>query len=152
MSLPGVAEEIAYRYFNTKSPPICSFGPSFKVYNQEIRKQLYGLVTYILYVVDNKIISRGMTIVLHRFIDLGRPTSRYPIAAYYAENAEKFRRMVFYDFNSLYPWAFQQNLPTGPGLCFEKNGGAFKLRSMHQHGKNSSLAAVEWIEVCYKTW
>jgi len=85
--------------------------------------------------------------VLHRCIDLGTPTEKYPKAAYYSDNGEKFQRMVFYDFNSLYPFAFQQNLPTGPGLCLKRQGSYFKLDSMHQSGKQSSLMAIEWLEV-----
>ena len=85
--------------------------------------------------------------VLHRMVDLGEPKTKYPKSVYYAKNGEKYKRMVFYDFNSLYPYAFQQTLPTGPGICFEKQGEKFNLRSMHQCGKASSLMAVEWLEV-----
>ena len=42
MSLPGVAERIAYKYFNPKSPPIFSFGEKFGLYNKQIRQQLHG--------------------------------------------------------------------------------------------------------------
>ena len=86
--------------------------------------------------------------VLHRMIDLGKINPLYPQSVYLADNGDKYKKMVFYDFNSLYPYAFQQSLPTGPGLAFQKaQNGKFCIKSMHQSGKNSSLEAVEWLEV-----
>ena len=49
MSLPGVAERIAYKYFNPESPPVYSFGKSFRNYNKQIREQLYGHVLQVFY-------------------------------------------------------------------------------------------------------
>jgi hypothetical protein len=37
MSLPGVAEHIAYKFYDENACPIYSFGPQFKKYNEEIR-------------------------------------------------------------------------------------------------------------------
>jgi len=45
MSLPGVAQYMALKYYNSDAPPILSFGNRFKKYNDEIREQLYGGAT-----------------------------------------------------------------------------------------------------------
>jgi len=43
MSLPGVAEKIAYKFYNEAAVPIYSFGEKFKKYNQEIRRSVISL-------------------------------------------------------------------------------------------------------------
>ena len=45
MSLPGVAQDLAFRFYNEKETAIYSFGRNFKTYNEQIRKQLHGGMT-----------------------------------------------------------------------------------------------------------
>ena len=88
-----------------------------------------------------------MTMVFHRMIDLGEINPLLPKAVYYADNGKRFVRLIFYDFNSLYPYVFGKNLPVGPGFLFEKNSkGTFSIKSLHQSGKKSSFRAIEWLE------
>ena len=85
MSLPGVAEKIAYTFYNSKAVPIYSFAQKFRDYNIQIRNQLHG----------------GMCMVFHRYIELN-PTERvHPKCVYEAKNGQPYKRLVFYDFNSL---------------------------------------------------
>ena len=65
-SLPGIAEAIAYKFYNPESPAIYSFGQKFAKYNKEIRDQLHG----------------GMTMVFHRMIDLGKCIWRWILDAF----------------------------------------------------------------------
>ena len=60
--------------------------------------------------------------VLHRMIDLGDVDPNKPRAVYFGKNGKKYKRMTFLDFNSLYPYAFEQPLPTGPGLLLCRDG------------------------------
>ena len=115
MSLPGIAEHIAYKYYDAKAPPIYSFGKMFGDLNAEIRSQLYG----------------GMVMVFHRLICLDHTETNFPESAYKAANNEEFKLLSFLDFNSLYPKGFSQSLPCGPGILFEKRGSQFKPKSLN---------------------
>ena len=45
MSLPGVAQDLAFRFYKEKETAIYTFGKNFKIYNDQIRKQLHGGMT-----------------------------------------------------------------------------------------------------------
>jgi hypothetical protein len=47
---------------------------------------------------------------------------------------------------SLYPEALRQDLPCGVGILYEGANGIFKMKSMQNSGKQSSLSAIEWLE------
>ena len=50
---------------------------------------------------------------------------------------------------------FREDLPLGPGLAFIKEGKRFQLKSMHETGPRTSLAAIEWLEYEsreYESW
>ena len=134
-SLPGIAEYIAYQFYDTDCPPIYTFGPNFAKFNQQIRSQLHG----------------GMTMVLHRMISLHEPSPEFPLTVFQNSDGDRYKRITTYDFNSLYPFAFSQDLPTGPGFLLSRDNNEFKLKSMHQSGKQSSLMAVEWLEYLQST-
>lgn len=131
MSLPGVAQKLAYKYYEKDAVPIYSFGEKFKHVSQDIRSQLYG----------------GCTMVFHRMIDLRPGSVSYPKNAYQSENGKRYKRMTFLDFNSLYPKALSQSLPCGPGLLYSQKGNFFHIKSMHTSEKTSSLMCAEWLEV-----
>ena len=119
MSLPGLAESLVYKFYGDNCAPIYSFADNFAWINKEIRNNLIG----------------GMVMVFKRLIDLGPVDDKYPRAAFYAANGEKYKYLDFQDFNSLYPWAIQSDLPCGPGIVFTKSGSKFKMVSMNSSGK-----------------
>ena len=45
MSLPGVAQELAFKYYDDDATAIYTFGKKFKDFNEQIRKQLHGGMT-----------------------------------------------------------------------------------------------------------
>ena len=45
-----------------------------------------------------------------------------------------------------YPKAFSMDMPTGPGLYYEKSGNSFKIKSMLASGRPSSLECLEWLQ------
>ena len=136
MSLPGIAEFLAYKYYNKDAAPIYSFGQKFCKYNKEIRED--GLIG-------------GICIVFSRMLIAGiAPTHRkYPEAVLKGKNGELYKSIRCFDVNSLYPFVFQGVLPTGPGIAYEKKGpsSSFYMTSMHQSGKRSSMECITWLEV-----
>ena len=85
--MPGIAEHIAYKFYNPEAWPIYSFGANFKTLNEQVRDQLLG----------------GMTLVLHRMVVLkSSPEQRtLPSSVYLAPNGEPFQKLLQLDFNSL---------------------------------------------------
>ena len=85
--MPGIAESIAYQYYNDEACPIFSFGSKFGFLNQQIREQLLG----------------GMTMVLHRMVVLkSDPAQRHlPDSVYLTPNGQRYESLLQLDFNSL---------------------------------------------------
>ena len=136
MSLPTVAEAIALKNFDKKSDPVYTFAENFQWLNREVRKSLTG----------------GMTLVLHRMVHLSNDLKIFPDAAYDAPNGDRFQKLLFLDFNSLYPNSVKNDLPTGPGLFLRrKNNSNFKIESMLSKGKNASIESLEWLEFLQAT-
>ena len=135
MSLPGIAEFLAYKYYNENAAPIYSFGQKFSKYNKEIRED--GLIGGIC-VVFCRMLVAGIAPAVHK---------NFPQAAFQGKNGELYRSIRCFDVNSLYPFVFQGVLPTGPGIAYEKRGSSFYMTSMHQSGKRSSMECITWLEV-----
>ena len=132
MSLPAVAEAIAYKNYDKESDPIYTFSDDFRWLNEEVRSALNG----------------GMTLVMHRLLHLTKDERVFPEPAYVAPNGQNYEKMLFLDYNSLYPYAVKNELPTGPGLFLRRkhNSTNFKLHGMLRTGKKSSMEALEWLE------
>lgn len=136
MSLPAVAEAIALKNFDKESDPIYTFARNFQWLNREVRRSLTG----------------GMTLVLHRMIHLSNDLKIFPDAAYDAPNGNRYQKLLFLDFNSLYPNSVKNDLPTGPGLFLRrKHNSNFKIESMSSSSKNASIESLEWLEFLQST-
>ena len=91
MSLPGLAQHVAFKFYDKSAAPIYSFGSSFLAYNNEIRKNLDG----------------GLCMVFHRMMVVGEQNfkrengKQLPDAAKKAPNGELFQRISSFDFNSV---------------------------------------------------
>ena len=90
MSLPGIAQNIAFKMYEPDAYPIYSFGANFAFLNEEIRSSLFG----------------GMTMVLHRLSKvkpLGyKPEEMvFPRSAYTTPDGSIIKKIQFWDFNSL---------------------------------------------------
>lgn len=128
LSLPGVAQEIAFRNYDETMNKIYSIPiPRIK---EDIRKFLNG----------------GICLVLHRLIKLNCSDPEVPKAARQASSGKEFKAIKQLDFNSLYPYAFEGDLPTGPGFYLKKIGNSFRLISMDKTGSNISLESLQWLE------
>ena len=91
MSLPGLAQHVAFKFYDKNTAPIYSFGASFLSYNKEIRQNLDG----------------GLCMVFHRMMVVGEQNfvrengTPLPEAAIKAPNGEVFKRISSFDFNSV---------------------------------------------------
>jgi hypothetical protein len=91
MSLPGLAQHVAFKFYDKTAAPIYSFGKSFGSYNNEIRDNLDG----------------GLCMVFHRMMVVGEQNHRrengdlLPEAALKAQNGDFFQRISSFDFNSV---------------------------------------------------
>jgi hypothetical protein len=91
MSLPGLAQHIAFKFYDEKAVPIYSFGKDFELYNKEIRQNLDG----------------GLCMVFHRMMVVGEQNftrqngEELPENALKAPNGKYFKRISSFDFNSV---------------------------------------------------
>ena len=101
MSLPGLAQHVAFKFYDKTAAPIYSFGRSSQDYNKEIRKNLDG----------------GLCMLFHRMMVVGEQNytrencAPLPEAAIKAPNEEVFQRISSFDFNSV---SEQQNYTIPP--------------------------------------
>ena len=66
-----------------------------------------------------------------------------PIASRVAPNGDLYSALLFLDFNAMYLWSQEQDLPLGPGLRWTMVNGIFHKKSLK--GRNPSLAELQWI-------
>jgi hypothetical protein len=83
MSLPGIAEKLAYMNFDEACAPIFSYSERFKKFNEEIRDQLFG----------------GCTMVFKRLVNLGENTGELPKTVHESKTGHKWKKAELLDFN-----------------------------------------------------
>ena len=106
-SLPSMAQASMFGLFDESSPFLHSLPPWKKELSERMRESVVG----------------GLTTNLHRAVLLDG--SDGPEAAKKAPNGNNYSAIIPFDFNSLYPWALLQEMPTGPGIhwdCKDKDG------------------------------
>ena len=85
----------------------------------------------------------GLSTVSHRHINLNKdPEKKYPKSTQFAANDEKFTCVSFLDFNSMYLWAQQQDLPLSPGINWTLYKGKF-TKSVMRPGV--SFGQLQWL-------
>ena len=65
------------------------------------------------------------------------------IASRVAPNGLLYTALLFLDFNAMYLWSQEQDLPLGPGLLWTMVNGIFRKKSLR--GPNPSLSELQWI-------
>ena len=65
------------------------------------------------------------------------------IASRVAPNGLLYTALLFLDFNAMYLWSQEQDLPLGPGLLWTMVNGFFQKKSLK--GRNPSLSELQWI-------
>ena len=124
LSLPGIAANAMYRYYNQD----CSYIFSFRQKNNEIR------------VKHRDTLCGGLVNCFHRMVNLTDESG--PVNSFTAPNGEKLSHFEQLDFNSLYGAMQMRRLPTTPGILWKLTGKQFKKSIM---ADQTSLPAVQWI-------
>ena len=68
-----------------------------------------------------------------------------PYAARHAPNTSQFTAIAFFDFNSMYLWAQQQQMPLTPGLRWVKMSNQFQKRIL---SSGNSFEALQYLYYC----
>jgi len=83
--------------------------------------------------------------VHHRAVVLNSQDPEIPKSARIAPNGEMFTKLLQVDFNSLYPYAFRGDLPTGPGIKLIRKKDQFYLKSLDHSQNKCSLESLQWL-------
>ena len=97
-SLASMAQASMFSLFDTNAPFLHSLPPWEKDLSKKFKSSIVG----------------GLCTNLHRAVLLDG--SEGPEAAKKAPNGDPYTAVLPWDFNSLYPWALLQDMPTGPGI------------------------------------
>ena len=123
-SLPALAFKAAFTLFDKSLPCVSSFCPSFDYIREIFRNNQYG----------------GLTNIYHRQVCLGGDG---PPAAKFAPNGVPYSFFSFWDFNSLYLYSQDQELPLGPGVVWEKKSNKYFTKKPMAPGVSKSQ--IEWL-------
>ena len=135
LSLPSMAQKAMFMNFEINSPLVYTFSKSFLEINKAFRENCLG----------------GLTNVYRRHCMTGYD-SKYPKAAMFTDSGKKFSAILSLDFNrrdfnkisdflklfenqyelpgSMYLHVQRENLPTTPGIFWEKFDGGFRKKIM----------------------
>ena len=102
-SLAAMSQAAMFRLYDEDAPHLHSLPPWKKDFSKKFKSGLIG----------------GLCTVLHRCVLLDG--SDGPDAAKFAPNGDPYTAVIPYDFNSLYPWALLQDMPTGPGVHWDSS-------------------------------
>ena len=103
-SLASMASGAMFKQFDSDAPLLHSLPPWKKNLSDKMKESVVG----------------GLCTTLHRAVLLDG--SDGPESSKRAPNGDEFSAIVPFDFNSLYPWALLQDMPTGPGIHWCANG------------------------------
>ena len=128
ISLPSLAGVVVWKEFSRELADPFSFSKEYGHINQLIRSNIRG----------------GLSAVFHRHAEVGLE-HKYGKNVHCLENGNPIKRIVSYDFNSLYAYCMEQDLPCGPGICYEKEKNGFRWKSMLKKTSNWSMQSLEWL-------
>ena len=77
------------------------------------------------------------------FRDINLTSADSPPASKLAPNGDPYTALLFLDFNAMYLWSQQQEMPLGPGLRWIPTARGF--RKFVLHGQ-TSISAVRWLQ------
>lgn len=100
-SLPGVAQDILISRYPDGEAPVMTFCSDYGFLNVEVRRNLVG--------------GFAGPIQL-RHVELGAVDDQYDQSVYFSSSGQKFRNIIQYDANSLYPSTMLKKQPTGVGV------------------------------------
>ena len=75
--------------------------------------------------------------------DINLTPSESPPASKIAPNGNPYTALLFLDFNSMYLWSQQQDMPLGPGLRWIQSKRGFYKKVLQEQ---TSFSAVQWLQ------
>ena len=75
--------------------------------------------------------------------DINLTPSESPPASKIAPNGNPYTALLFLDFNSMYLWSQQQDMPLGPGLRWIQSKRGFFKKVLQEQ---TSFSAVQWLQ------
>ena len=76
------------------------------------------------------------------FRDVNLMDESGPPASRIAPNGDPYTALLFLDFNAMYLWSQEQDLPLSPGLRWTLSNGYYTKKPL---ASNTSLSALQWI-------
>lgn len=126
LSLPTIAFKAMFRLSDQNLPQCVTFDKKHDHLRVLHRQNVIG----------------GLSSVYHRHIDL-TGSSNSPKNSRIAPNGQKFSHVVMLDFNSMYLYSQEQNLPCGPGIEWALKGNIFKKSVMISQ---ISFPQIQWLQ------
>ena len=85
----------------------------------------------------------GITNVYHRYIDISSTALNVDyLDAQFNDNLDLYTCLTFLDFNALYLYCLDQQMPTSPGIKWERTNNYFGRICMKE---GTSLKAMQWL-------
>ena len=127
LGLPSFAKNAMFAMYNKESPNIFTFPPTSDA-TQVFRDGMIG----------------GLTNVYKRHVTLDQEEDA-AYAAKFSKRGKPWKKIVFYDINSMYPTTFKENFPCGLGFEWSRApNGKMKKKLMTNH--RISLESLEWLD------
>ena len=133
LGLPSFAKYCMFALYNPESPNIFSF-PDTSDATKVFREGMIG----------------GLTNVYKRHVTLDEDEEA-ATAAKYSKRGKKWKKIEFYDINSMYPSTYNKKFPTGLGFEWELCYGS-KLKKKLMTKRKISIESLEWLEYQQKDW
>ena len=147
-SLPAVAQKILLNKYDTKVAPIFTFADGSL--NKEVRKHICGGFSGPLtlrFLIYNLILGNNFC---SRHVELGEVDEDLDSSVYFNDLGEKYKKIVQYDANSLYPTVMLEEIPTGLGIFLRRDNDQNGLvpELMKTTGKTRfSNISLEWLDM-----
>lgn len=74
--------------------------------------------------------------------DINLTNTESPLASKIAPNGDPYSALLCVDYNAMYLWSEEQDLPLSPGIRWSLSNGYFVKKPL---ASNTSLSAVQWI-------
>jgi len=125
MSLPSLAQEAMFKNYAPDAPLIYSFAEANRDINKLFRASVFG----------------GMVNAYRRHV-CTYDRDDIPKAARYADNGDPFTSIISLDFTSMYLTCQKQDMPTSPGIYWQREKRKFRKNIMCS---GHSFKAQQWL-------
>ena len=133
LGLPSFAKYAMFLMYDANCPNIFTF-PESSDATKVFREGIIG----------------GLTNVYKRHVTLDENEDA-SLAAKYSKRGNKWRKIAFYDINSMYPTTFREKFPCGIGFEWTRTIGG-KLEKKLMTTRKISMESLEWLDYMQQEW